>query len=54
MDDIFGSSREEEFPPPSVRRENALLDQVARLLVREELITPEEQLRFLAFLKEER
>lgn len=34
--------------------EDILLVQIVSLLVKEELITPEEQIRFLALLKEER
>lgn len=34
-------------------QEKAILGQIANLLVQEQLINPEEQIRFLAFLKEE-
>jgi hypothetical protein len=34
-------------------QEKAILGQIASLLVQEQLINPEEQIRFLTFLKEE-
>ena len=34
-------------------QEKSILGQIANLLVQEQLINPEEQIRFLAFLKEE-
>lgn len=50
--DCFNHKQEDD--PMQIRpNEQEILGQVAKLLVRENLMKPEEQLRFLAFLKGE-
>lgn len=45
--------KQEESKTSFHQKETSLLSQIARLLVREKLMNTEEQLRFLALLKEE-
>ena len=47
------SNQEEAIQMKGKMREKALLGQIAHLLVAESLINPDEQIRFLALLKEE-
>lgn len=47
------TSQEEVIQMKKTIQEKALLRQIAGLLVKEALINPEEQIRFLALLKEE-
>jgi len=53
MANSMDSCRQEESYMPFNHDEKAVLGQIARLLVSEKLMEPEEQLRFLAILKEE-
>lgn len=53
MENIYDSHKKEEPCMEFHQKEQMILVHVARLLVEEKLINPREQLRFLAFLKEE-
>ncbi|MCI9147739.1 MAG: hypothetical protein HFG73_05675 [Hungatella sp.] len=52
MENIFIAPKEEQGYRESEQAEMAVLRQTAKLLAEEKLIDPEEQICFLAFLRE--
>lgn len=52
MANINTNQKEEESHIPLQQEEKAILYQIAKMLVREKWINPEEQLRFLELVKE--
>lgn len=53
MKDVWMNPKKNESNMRYHQGEQAILSQIARILVSEKLMSPEEHLRFLALLKEE-